>query len=351
MTSGSVMTVRGPVDPSHLGVTLAHEHLFLNLANWFIEPITEAERAFASAPVTLGLLSRLRYGSMANWDNIHIDDEATVLSEVSAFKNAGGGAIVDVTPRTIGRDALRLRHVADRSGIHVVCGCGYYVESAHPPEVALMGPEELAGRMCDELTEGIDGTGVRPGVIGEIGTGTPMTANERKVVVAAALAHRRTGAPITIHLSSPGTGGHAVLDVLEEHGADLTKVALGHLDGTHPIDVVQHRSLASRGAYVEYDLFGNTEFTEGGHWPPPASDLDRIDALRELWEAGVGSHVLLSHDICMKIQQVAYGGFGFAHLPGHVAPFMRSIDFSEDQVSAMLRENPARWLTWTEGAG
>lgn len=346
--AGFVMTVRGPVDPSDLGVTLTHEHLFLQLANWFIEPTTEAERTFAYAPVSLELLSRLRYGSMANWDNIHIDDDATVLSEVSALKDAGGRTIVDVTPRAIGRDALRLRHVADQSGIHVVCGCGYYVESAHPPEVDRMAPEELAALMCDELIGGIDDTGVRPGVIGEIGTGTPITPNEQKVVVAAALSHRQTGAPITIHLSSPGTGGHAVLDVLEQHGADLTKVALGHLDGTHPIDVVHHRSLASRGAYVEYDLFGNTEFTEGGHWPPPASDLDRIDALRELWEAGVGNHVLLSHDVCMKIQQLAHGGFGFAHLPGHVAPFMRAIGFSADQLSAMLTENPARWLTWSE---
>ena len=61
--------------------------------------------------------------------------------------------------------------------------------------------------------------------------------------------------------------------------------------------------------------------------------------------------MLLSHDVCMKIQQIAHGGFGFAHLPGHAAPFMRSVGFSQDQLSAMLEENPARWLTWGEPNG
>jgi phosphotriesterase-related protein len=348
MTTGSVVTVRGPVDPAALGMTLTHEHLFLNLENWWVEPTTDADRAFASAPVTLELLSKLRYASMSNWDNIHIDDQETVLSEVAAFKVAGGGTIVDVTLPAIGRDPLRLREVAERVDVHVVCGCGYYVESAHPPEVERATAEDLADIITRELLMGIDGTGVRSGVIGEIGTGSPMTPNERKVLEAAAIAHRRTGAPISIHLSSPGTGGHIVLDALQEHGVDLTRVALGHLDGTHPIDVADHRSLAARGAYVEYDLFGNTEFTENGFWPPPASDLDRIDALRELWMAGVGDQVLLSHDICMKMQQIAHGGFGFAHLPGHVAPFMRGTGFSDQQLSMMLTENPAKWLTWSE---
>jgi len=142
-----------------------------------------------------------------------------------------------------------------------------------------------------------------------------------------------------------------VLDVLEATGVDLSRVVLGHLDGNHPMDVAYHRSLAERGAFVEYDLFGNSEFTEDGFWPPPASDLDRVDAVRDLWEAGVGRQVLLSHDVCMKMQQSAFGGFGFAHLPGHVARFMRSIGFTEERLDTMLRESPARWLTWTEAPG
>ena len=169
MTAGTVVTVRGPVEPSALGVTLPHEHLFLNLENWWVEPGTEADREFARKPVTLGLLSSLRYRAMSNWDNIHIDDEETVLREVGAFSDAGGGTIVDVTLRGIGRDPARLRRVSEAANVHVVCGCGYYVQSAHPPEVEEMTSERLADAMVEELIDGIDGSGIRAGVIGEIG--------------------------------------------------------------------------------------------------------------------------------------------------------------------------------------
>ncbi len=351
MSVGKVLTVLGPVDPQDLGVVLPHEHLFLQLDNWFVSPQTEEERIFSHSPITMENLAAVRYRPYSHWDNIRIDDQDTVLAEVAAFKRVGGGTIVDLTPPAIGRNPEGLRAVAERTGVRVVAGCGYYVQTSHPPEVAAMEVEQLAEAIIAELQRGIGNTGVRPGVIGEIGTTYPISRDERKVLQGAALAHRRTGAPISVHLSSADlTYAHDVLDILEEAGTDLVKVALGHLDGSHPIDAQAHSRIAARGAYVEYDIFGSPEFSEDGLWLPPPSDHERIDAALALWEAGHGERLLLSHDVCTKMQQRAYGGFGFAHLPGHVAPLMRVQGIPDENIETMLVRNPARWLTWGQAA-
>jgi phosphotriesterase-related protein len=346
MNAGKVVTIGGPVDPDELGITLTHEHFLVHADNWFVPPISEQEKAFAYSPLSFDNLTQVRYRPFSHWDNIRIEDPDTVVAEVHEFKRVGGRTIVDVTPPGIGRDPQKLLDIATQTGVTVVCGSGYYVATAHPPELAIMGVEEIADALVAELTAGIGETGVRPGVIGEIGTSNPLHPDEGKVLRAAAGAHRRTGAPISIHMSAPEDYAHDVLDILEHAGADLSKVVIGHLDGTQPFPVEYHASIMARGAYVEYDLFGPVEFSEDGLWAPPPSDLSRIEALSTLQALGYGDRLVLSHDVCTKIQQRAFGGFGFAHLPGHVVPLMRRLGMPVEQINLMLEGNPARWLTW-----
>jgi phosphotriesterase-related protein len=342
---GEVVTVRGPISSDQLGLTLTHEHLFLHLENWFVRPLNPAEEAYSREPVSLKSLHRVRYRPYSNWDNIHITDFNTVLDEVRAFKAAGGGTIVELTLPAIGRDPVKMRDLASQADLNIVCGCGYYVRTSHPPSLDRKTVEEVATELVTELTEGYEGTGIRPGVIGEVGTSWPIDPVEEKVLRASALAQQRTGAPISIHLSGPEKHAGVVLDILEDAGAVLSKVALSHLD-IHPIDTKTHGQLAARGAYVEYDLFGLTEFSEDGHWLPTPSDLTRIDAIKKLCEAGHGSKVLIAHDVCLKMQQIAYGGFGFAHIPAHVTPLMKAMGMSSEQINTIVRDNPAAWLTW-----
>lgn len=350
--SGVVVTVKGSVAPTTLGVVLPHEHLFVNVENWFVKPENPSQEAYATASVSLETLTELRYRPYANWDNLHLDDDSTVAKEVVKFKEVGGGTIVDLSVAANGRDPVRLRWLSEETGVHVVAGSGYYVATSHPPEIAALSTGEIADILVKELTEGIGDSGVRPGVLGEVGTSYPITPDERKVLLATAAAQRRTGAPISVHLSTgPSEYWIEVLDVLTGDGVDPGKIVLGHLDGYHPFDLEAHTAIASRGAFVEYDLFGVTEFSEDAHWPPPPSDLERIDAARHLWDLGLGNHVLLSHDVCTKTQQTAYGGFGFAHLPGHVVSVMLTMGFEEREVYTMLQDSPARWLTWDEPSG
>ena len=356
MPAGMAQTVLGPVSPEELGVTLPHEHLFLHIEGWSFSPRDAQEAELAEAPVSLSILPWVHRHALTNRDNCRIDDHDTVCAEVQDFRTAGGGTIVDLTVPDIGRAPEQIRTVSEQTGIHVVCGCGHYVDAAHPPGLKSMSVESIAQVLEAELTDGIDTTGVRPGVIGEIGTGNPVTDEERKVLRAAALAHRRTGAPLSIHLFPAGGTAVEVLDILEEENVAPAAVVLGHQDGQDPIRTDLHLALAARGAYIEYDMFGanwsNDDSREAhaphGYWSPPPSDQQRVRSVIELMAAGLGDRVLISHDVCTKIQQAAWGGSGFAHIPRYMRPFFLANGLSPEQVDLVTTANPQRWLTWSE---
>jgi phosphotriesterase-related protein len=66
--------------------------------------------------------------------------------------------------------------------------------------VAQMSADAIADEIVRDALEGVDGTGVRIGLIGEIGVSVDFTAEEEKSLVGAARAQRRTGLPLMVHL-------------------------------------------------------------------------------------------------------------------------------------------------------
>src|SRR5271170_1361707 len=124
MHPGKVMTVRGPIEPRKLGITMMHEHLLVDLTRFFAEPSSGDEKKHAHEPVTMEALGWIRTHEANHLENLRLDDEALAIKEVDSYKRAGGGAIVDVTPRGIGRDPSGLKRVAEKTGINVIAGTG-----------------------------------------------------------------------------------------------------------------------------------------------------------------------------------------------------------------------------------
>ena len=185
---------------------------------------------------------------------------------------------------------------------------------------------------------------MRAGIIGEVGCTWPLTDNERKSLRASAVAQRETGAAILIHPGRHETAPMEILEILDEAGADIGRVIMGHLDRTIA-EFDTFRSLAETGCYLEWDLFGN----ESSHYP--LSDLDmpsdsqRMDIIkRVIDELDCDDRVVMAHDICTRHRQIKYGGHGYAHIFENIVPRMRRRGFSEDQVRALTRENAARVL-------
>jgi phosphotriesterase-related protein len=359
--AGRVQTVLGTIDPEEMGITLPHEHLFID-ATCMLEPPQEAsEISRAQQPFSLENLGWIRYNYFRHHDNVLLTDEDTALSELDLFRRAGGATIVEVTPSGIGRSPVGLARVARGSGINIVMATGYYVDPTHPPRVADDSEEELVARMVTEIREGaiLDRpnttgqditrsdvqTDIRAGVI-KVGCSYPMTAGEKKVVRVAVEAQRQTGAPLTFHVGRHDQSALEIIGVLREAGADMAHTILGHLE----IRIERLETLdevAESGCFLEFDLFG----TETSYFPNAKrdmpSDAQRLDLLEHVKELGLVHRILVSHDICTKHRLSRYGGHGYSYIPECVAPRMRERGFTASEVRAFLTSNPARAFAFT----
>ncbi len=336
---GEAMTVLGPVPADALGTVLPHEHLLVRL--WM--PTADAERRF-DAPLTIENLGRIRQGWGYSTQNVSLTSERLAIRELGRYAAAGGGTLVDLTQPGIGRDPQALVRISRATGVHIVMGFGAYVVQTHPAWMADATVDELAAAFLRDAADGIDGTGIRPGIIGELGCSWPLDPAELRVLQAGARVQAETGLSISIH---PGRDRRAPFEIVEHlaaAGADLRRVVIGHLDRTVQ-DLPGLIELARTGVSLEFDLFG----LETSYYPWPGvaqglSDAQRLDLVRGLIDAGHGRQVLVSHDICTKHRLARYGGHGYDHLITNVAPWMRERGFEEGEVTMVLASNPAEVL-------
>jgi phosphotriesterase-related protein len=348
-----VRTVRGDVPASALGITLAHEHLFLDLRNQFREPADEARRALAREPVSDAHRELLARNPYALVDNLVLDSMDDAVAELRPFAVLGGRSVVDCTSRTLGRDPVRLRELAERTGLNVVAGCGLYTADTHPADVTRRSAASLAEDLIAELTEGIDGTPIRAGVIGEVGTSAELLPGERLGLQAAALAQRAFPAAIHVHTYPWARAALEAVDVLIAAGADPGSVIVDHLDVD--IDLPYIEELLRRGVVAELDCFGkeypldasDDAFAAGRF----ATDAERIDTLVRLLDAGWLDQLLIATDICFKTLLVRYGGRGYAYVLEGVVPMLRARGADDATVDALLVSNPARLYSVPADAG
>ncbi|MDA1189696.1 MAG: phosphotriesterase-related protein [Chloroflexi bacterium] len=343
--SGLAQSVLGPVKPEALGPTMTHEHLLIDFSVMFEMPSEASQKFKAMQPITMENLGWIRYNWTSNKDNMEVLDETTAINEARRYMMAGGGTIVDATTIGIGRDPLALARISRATGVNVVMGAGFYIDKVHPKDMSERSDADLAAQMIKEITEGVGDTGVKAGVIGELGCSWPLTENERKVLRAAAKAQQATGAPILIHPGREEKAPFEIIEVLAEAGADIDRVIMGHLDRTI-FDTNKLLDLAKTGCYLEYDLFGN----ESSHYPLPGSympsDVQRMDNIRLLIDKGHGDKVLTAQDICTKHRLVKYGGHGYHHIIENIVPRMRKRGFEDAEVDALLEKNPASILAF-----
>ncbi|MEZ7006781.1 phosphotriesterase [Streptomyces sp. AD55] len=343
-----VQTVTGPVTADRLGLVLPHEHLFNDLSGVLDAPSHDFSRFLADRPVTASDAWALRHDPYCCPDNLAAKPVEDVLGEVEAFRAAGGGTIVDATSSAvIGRDPARLREAALRSGVHVVMGCGAYLEKFEGDRIAATAVDAQARAVDDELAHGVTEERVRPGLIGEIGVSPYFTAGERLSLRASALAqlnHPRV--PLMIHLPGWQRRGHDVLDiVLDEVGVAPDRVVLAHMDPSGE-DTAYQDSLAARGVWLEFDMIGmDVTFPHEGAAPRAERTAD---AVAGLVSRGHGGQLLLSHDLFLKQMWTRHGGNGLTFVPTVFGALLTARGVDPDRVRALTHDNPVRMLT---GAG
>lgn len=322
-----------------------HEHLFLNEEKaYFSLPQDPSRRETALEPLGIGNLGWVRFNMANNADNLRLDDEGMMADEATRFKNAGGRTIVDVTTNGLFRDPSALRRLSTQTGLNIVAGAGYYVASSHGPEMDDKTVDDLKDEIVQEIREGMNGTDVKAGIIGEIGTTYPWGRNEQKVLEAAIEAQLETGAALGIHPGRNPRHPGMILDILENRGAELDRTIIYHMDRTVG-EYSDFKSVLDRGCCVSFDLFGQSWYQIKLEFPFP-SDAMRVFMMKKLIDAGYAKGLLMSQDIDEKFMLYRYGNYGYAHILENVVPFMRGEGISQEVVDQILVRNPLRLLTF-----
>ena len=337
---GKVQTVEGLLAPERLGPTLMHEHVLCD-----VTPPELAGQGGSEVEITLENVWEIRYHWIRHPGNHRLNREEVAVQELKRLREAGGLSLVELSGAGTKRDPQGLRRVARESGVNIIMGCGYYIEEFLVPETRGKSVEDMAGEMISDILEGVDGTGIRSGIIGEVGCSYPWAETERKATRAAVIAQRETGAAITVHPGRHPEAPREIVRFIQEAGGDPTRTIVGHIDRTI-FDRETLLRLAETGCVIEYDFFG----IESSYYPFQEIDLPndgiRLNLIRDLIQEGHLSRVLISHDICTKTRLQHYGGHGYRHIFDNIVPMMRKKGFTDLEIEAILVQNPRRLLTF-----
>ena len=317
-----IQTVTGATTPEQLGRTLMHEHLMIGYPGW------EAD-SLRPGPTREEMFS-------------------VCVDRIEELKGLGFTSLLDPCPNDLGRDVEFMAKVAQQTGFQIICSTGLYKEAeaaaAYWKFRANFGGivEAMTELFVHELSEGVGSTGVRAGII-KVGTGhATLSEYEKWGFEAAARAALETGAPITTH-TDQGRHGDDQQAFLTGHGGSPHRIIIGHSCGTS--DHAYHMGIAERGSYLGFDRFGLDMIQP---------DDERVRSLLALIRAGRGRQVVVSHDSvwCWRgapipsreIQAQMEKVWNPTHFSTRIVPRLREGGASEEDVEALLVDNPRRFF-------
>ena len=340
-----IQTVLGNIDSSLVKAALPHEHILSDLRP-LVAPIDNGIFYDKVALSNYGALSRNPYAVL---DNAVLDDKEAAIEEFKNLAKIGFNLVADVTTADFGRNkeyVMFLKELSEKTGVHIVAGCGSYIDASVSEEFKKKSVSEMRELIIKDLTEGMEGTDIKAGIIGEIGSSKKMSEAEFKFIQAAAEAQKETGFGMQIHACLFNREGLTALDHAIKHGANPEKIVVCHIDVA--LDEEYIMGILKRGAYAEFDDFGkeyyvdrkNRNLLEGSF----AYDTQRVSLIKKLVDMGYTKQILVTNDICLKSMLHKYGGWGYDHIGENIVPMMEDFGISKKDIETIIRENPIRLL-------
>jgi len=305
-----INTVLGPIAPSEMGKTLVHEHIMFGFGGWY-----------------------------ANNTLTPFDREACIkksLDVVGKLKAYGVKTVIDATPNDCGRDPELLREVSERGGIHIICSTGLYSEAdgaagyfKFRQMVGADVPGEIYNLLMKEIDQGIENTGIKPGVI-KIASGDGSISHyEEAVFKAAARAQKDTRLPIYTHTGGAATMGLEQVDLLTSEGADPKRIVIGHISGS--ADIAYHLALIEKGVFIAFDRLG---------LPVYSSEDTPIASIIGLVGIGQQERIMMSHDNVWYFLGDSPIDPSATYIFDNVIPRLKKAGITDDKMHTMLTDNP-----------
>jgi phosphotriesterase-related protein len=286
-------------------------------------------------------------GIVTGWPALFGSREALVERAVAILRQTvadGIDTMVDATPFDLGRDMHLLRECAERSGMRIIASSGHWLVPS--PTFANRTVAQLAQLFITELTTGAESTGIRAGII-KVASEERIEPFDRKVLEAAAIAHKETGAGILTHAAARNRIGEAQAAVFDELGVDPGRVIIGHSDDA--TDITYITGLADRGYLIGMDRIACGQLPEYGAQRVP----DRLRMIAELVSRGYAGSLALSTDdpICAPLlteedqrRHADANPDAMGFIPRVAIPGLRDLGVDEAAIRAMTVDAPRRWL-------
>lgn len=320
--SKMVHTVTGPVEPANLGWCQTHEHVICDVR----------------------LAPRRENGAVAERKGfMYLQHTERAIEELKAYRQMGGGAVVEVTSSGWGRDVGRLRYISEQSGVHIVAMAGFYVEQCIPLYVDEWPIRKISELLVEELTVGVEGTGIRAGILKSAIIRARIEAVEEKALRAVCMAQRETGAAITTHTTGArryevrgGNHGPEHLRICLEEGVRPDRLIVGHTDERPDIRVLCE--LAEKGCYIQFDVLGKLHYL---------TEETRAYLLKQLIKEGHLNKLLIGTDRCREEELYReLGGSGYTYVHEKFLPYLRAEGITEEEIHTIMCINPGRALAF-----
>jgi phosphotriesterase-related protein len=329
----TVNTVTGPIGPESLGVTLPHEHVYINMTRTTPQDgyLNVAEEIEAE----LELYTAAGGATLIDMTNGELSDYAAPIGFASEMglmqQNATTGS------RSVA-NVLATKEMSERTGVQVILGTGHYYDTYLDKQwFDRHSTNAIAEFLIADLVDEIPGTGVRAGIIGEIASDlSHITAVEERSFRAAARASRETGIMVSTHAATFPTG-LAQLEILREEGVDPSRVVIGHADTVKSVEY--SLEIARQGAFVEFDCLMTCRI--GGRLVMPQIER-RLSYLKQIIDAGYAGSVLLSQDVCQRSHMRALGGPGYTFVFEEFRDLALAAGIEAEALDAIHRDNPRR---------
>jgi phosphotriesterase-related protein len=311
----TVNSVLGPLDTADLGFTLTHEHIFTASAG--------IQQTF---PELFGDFGKLTEQAVAT------------LTEA---KEGGVQTIVDLSTMDLGRDIRFIADVSKRTGVNIIAATGIWRDI--PRTFWTRNPDDVAALFVREIEVGIEGTGIKAGIIKVANDTEGVTPQAEIILRAAARAAQQTGVRISTHTYAPGRVGEQQVAVFEDEGFDLNRVYIGHSNDSTDLDYLL--GLVKKGVWLGLDRYQTSS--------PIGPDAEgRTQTLAALIKAGVGDRLMVSHDwSVMGVSRTSdptfsrtYNPEGWLFSKKKVFPRLLELGISQPRIDALNNDNPRRFL-------
>lgn len=307
----TVETALGPVDAHNLGVVLSHEHVLVSMGE-----------------------DNHHYPWRYDWDATRTN----AIRELSEAKQGGIDTLIDLTTPDLGRDVEYIRDVSRASGMNVVVATGIWRDI--PRSFWTRDIDEIADIFVREIEVGINDSGVKAGCIKVANDMGGVSPEGERILRGAARALKRTGCPISTHHWAPEEVGRRQVEIFQEEGAPMDRIAIGHSADT--TDVGYLEELLRTGVYLSMDRYPGAAGRP--NWE------QRNTTVKALIDRGWAGKLMLGHDYApmavVRGQELPAnsGPTRYLFVSTVAVPALMAQGVAQEAVDLMMREVPRRFL-------